>query len=664
MPWAKRTSKTVPNIGVRSEPFEINDFSLGMNSFIGNDKFPLKNGASNMWRLAQNARITTLGEYESRKGFDFHSEAVGSTQDAAQTSTTGAADKSFNSVTRYAQKLTTGAGGRLHKVDIRLKNDASATGVPIVEIWTNSSGEPGELISRSSIAPSEVTSSYAYLTARFPDAPTITTTTIYWIVVYVQSAGTGSYKWSSTTNASTALVSTDSGDTWSATAFDLNFKQYYSTTGPVKGFIRASKSDGTKTTIFAHGTVIYSVNDSTGALTTIKSGLSSSATSYRFQVVNDILYYVNGFDGYRKLSGAGFATDSQVSSTNYTSIKEHKGLMFLVSKDDPNKVVFSNFADYETFTSTDFIYVPSPKTGDPVTALEPLNGYLIIPTMNSKYILFGDDNATFRLDEAQDQHGTYTQETITSDYDYVYYLAKDGVRRSNGSESILLSKNVYNNVIDITSKSLACLAVSKGRLYLWYPSAGSAENDTCIVWNLNYGSSEGATVESLDTKAYVGHAQNAPNDDALIVASSKNGQVHWQELASNDYTNLGGDIDFELDTHYMTFSSPAVLKGIRYWEPRFGAQSGDYAVSCEYATDLRDNWQVYSSTELQGSGYVWGSSGTVWGAFTWGTTAELQSQLYVPGEYRRIAIRYKHYATRQPVSFLGHTLVTQTRRLR
>lgn len=664
MGWAKRTSKSVPNIGTRSEPFEANDYSLGMNLFLGNDKFPLKNGQSNMWRLAQDARITTLGEYESRKGFDFHSEAVGSTKDASQESTTGAADKSFNEVTRYAQKLTTGAGGRLHKVEVRLKNDASATGVPLVELWTNDGGEPGELISRSSIAPSSITSSYAYLSVRFPDAPTITTTTIYWIVVYVQSSGSGSYKWSSTTTGTDALVSTDSASTWSSTSYALNFKQYYSTTGACKGFIRASKSDGTDVTIFAHGTVLYSVDNSTGALTSIKTGLSASATHYRFQVVNDILYYVNGYDGYRKLTGVGFGTDAQVSTANYTLIKEHKGLMFLASKDDPNKVVFSNFADYETFTSTDFIYVPSPKTGDPVVALEPLNGYLIIPTVNSKYILFGDDNATFQLQEAQDQNGTYTQETITSDYDYIYYLTKDGVRRSNGSESVLLSKNVYNNVIDITDKDSACIAVHEGRLYLWYASAGSAENDTCIVWNLNYGTSEGATVESIDTEAYVSRAQNAFNDEALIVASSKNGQIHWQELDSNDNTNLGGDINFLVQTHYMTFSSPAVLKAIRYWEPRFGAQSGDYEISCEYATDLRDNWQIYSTPNVQGSGYIWGDSGTIWGSFTWGTTAELQSQLYVPGEYRRIALRYKHYATRQPVSFLGHTLVTQTRRLR
>lgn len=121
MGWAKRISKTIPSISSRERTYEINDYSLGWNSFLSNDKFPVKNGGSNYWRLAQDARITTLGEYETRKGFDFHSNAAGETQDQAQTSTTGAADQSFNAVTRLAQPWTAGATGRLTKLEVRLK---------------------------------------------------------------------------------------------------------------------------------------------------------------------------------------------------------------------------------------------------------------------------------------------------------------------------------------------------------------------------------------------------------------------------------------------------------------------------------------------------------------------------------------------------------------
>lgn len=661
MPWAKRVSRPIPSAGSRRNVYEMNDYSLGFNSYISNDKFPVKDGGSNMWRLAQDARITTLGEYENRKGFDFHSAAAGETQDQTITSTTGAADKSFSDTTWLAQKFTAGTSGRLTKVELNLKNDASATGVVLVELWTDSSG-PSTFVARTSIANTDIDTSYGYITARFPDAPSVTATTSYWLVARVQSTGSGSYSWSSTTSATTAETSTDSGATWSSTSYALNFKQHYSTDSAVKGLHRAYKSDGTTKTLFAHGTVLYSVDDVTGALTSVKTGLDASATHYRFVTVNDIVYYVNGYDGLRKWD---FTTESQVSATDYTHITEHKGMLFLVTAADPNKVVFSNFADYETFTSTDFIYVPSPKTGDPVTALVPLNGYLLIFTNNNKFILSGSDNATYTLDEAPDQNGTYTQETVTKDANFVYYLSKDGVYKSNGSEPQLLTENIYNDIVTLSNKSTGCLVVNKARLYMWYRSSGSAYNDKCYVWNLNYSSGGTDTIESNDTEAFVTRAVSAFRDsDDLLVASSLVGQAYWQEQSSNDNTNLGGDINFLLQTHYFTFGSPSVLKQIRRWIPRFAAQSASYTMTCDYASDRRDNWTTQVSPDVQGSGYLWGDAGTVWGSFTWGTTAEATTNTYVPGEYKRTALRYKHYATRQPQKFLGHTLEVETRRLR
>lgn len=659
MPRVRRASRTIPTSTSRRMVYEINDYSLGMNSFVSNDKFSLKNGGQNQWRLAQDARITTLGEYDTRKGFDFNSDAVGETQDQAVTSTTGAADQSFNGVDRLAQKWTAGTTGRLSKVQLNLKNANSASGVIIVEHWTDSSG-PSELISRTSISDTSLAATYGYITARFPDAPIVTASASYWIVVYVQATGSGSFSWSSTTSATTAQVSDDSGTTWATTSYALNFKQFYATDAPVKGLHRAYKSDGTKITLFAQGTALYSVNEITGALTAVRTGLNASATHYRFVTVNDVVYYVNGYDGLRKYD---FTNETQVSTTNYTHITEHKGMLCLVTKDDPNKVVFSNFADYETFTSTDFLYAPSPKTGDPVTALQSLNGYLIVATQDNKFILSGSDNATYSLDEAPDQYGTYTQETMTADDNYIYYLSDSGVYRSNGAEPQLMSEGIYDEILTIQNKDTCVMAVNRGRLYLWYRSSGASANDSCYVWNLNYGSGSTDMVESIDTEAYVSRAVSGFFDnDNMLVGSSVIGQIYWQEKDSNDYTNLGGDINFELRTHYMTFDSPAVLKQVRCWIPRFRAQDNSYTMKCEYATDLRDTWTTQIYSNVQGVGAIWGS--VTWGSFTWGSTSELQESSYIPGEYRRIAIRYKHYATRQPQKFLGHTLEVQTRRLR
>jgi hypothetical protein len=663
MGWATRAAKRVaiPHTTVPTATLELNDYSLGFNSFLSNDKLPLNNGGTNLWRLAQDARIPTLGEYETRKGLDYYSDAAGETLDQSQTSTTGAADKSFTETTVLAQKWTAGTSGNLTKLEVRLKNASSATGTILVEHWTDSAGSPGAQVAYSSIAASSLTSSNAYLAARFISAPAIVNGTSYWVICRIQTVGSGSYTWSSTTSATTAKTSTDSGTTWSATSYALNFKQYYATASQVLGFHRAYKSNATKASLFAHVTSLYSVNDVTGALTAIKTGLNSSATNYRFVTVNDKVYYVNGYDGLRKWD---FTTESQVNSTNYTLLASHKGLLVLAGGADPNAIVYSNFGDYETFTSTDLVYADTPKKGDPVTALQPLNGLLFMFTRANKYVLSGDDNATFQVDEAPDQKGTYSQETVCADNNYMYFLSDDGVYRSNGSEAQLLSENIYQDIVNLANKDDCVLQVNKGRLYLWYRSDGSDTNDRCYVWNLNF-SAKSDTVESLDTNAYVSRAINASlDDDKLLVASSKVGQIYYQELDSNDYNNLGGPIQYDLRTSYMTFGSPARNKQIRHWWPRFEASSANNTVTCQYATDLRDNPTDVGYLNIQGSGYVWGAASTIWNAFTWGTTAEVEGSFSVPGDHRRTQLRFKHYATRQPVHFIGHTLQVQQRRQR
>lgn len=661
MPWARRGQRTIPSMGSRKLTVEINDYSLGFNSFVSNDKFPMNNGGSNMWRVAKNGRITTLGDYETRKGVDFHSVAVGETKDISQEATSGASTFNINTTTQLAQKFTPTQSGRLTKVDIKLANTTAATGVIRCELWTDSSNKPGSKIASSSIAETTPTGTAAYHSFYYNEAPSITAATSFWLVVYVQSVATNTYALSTTTAGTDSLSTTNGGASWTANTFALNFKQYYTTSTGVTGLYRAYKTDGTKVTLFVSGTTLYSVNNTNGALTTVKSGLSASATRYYFEMMNDVVYYVNGYDGYRKWD---FTTESQVNATNYSGIAQFKGCMFLTEVNDPNRVAFSEFGVPETFTSTDWIEVPAPKTGDPVTALVPLNGYLFIRTLNNCFILSGDDRDSFSLSEAPDQHGTYNGKTIVADKNFMYYLSNDGVYRSNGSEAKLLSENIYQEIVDLQYKDNCTIQLNGGKLYLWYRAPGSAYNNECYVWNLNF-SGQSDTVESRDTLSFVSRAFSAFKDDTtLLVGSSLVGQVFWQEKPDNDYTNIGGDIEFELSTNYMSFVSPAVLKEIRYWEPRFGAKTNEYYISCEYAYDLRENWTLYKDQDIQGSGATYGSGLTYGSGNLYGTTSELQSYLYVPGEYRRIALRYKHYATRQPHNFLGHTLVVEVRRIR
>jgi hypothetical protein len=650
------SSRYLSVISSRTITKEHTNFIDGFNTFKTDD-----NLKDSELRLAQDARITSLGAYKTRQGADFYSDAAGLAANVAQSSTTGASDATFGTISWKAMPFTTTAAGRLTKIQLNLKNANSATGTIIVRIHSNTSGAPGTELARSSIAASTVTGSYAYVDVRFIEAPLLANATQYWIVAYIQPEGTNTYSWSSTTTVTTALTSADSGTTWSSTAYGLNFKTYTSTDSPTLGLYRAYSSTSTKKTLLAHGTSLYTVNDLTGALSSIKTSLSSSATKYRFATANDVVYYVNGFDAPRKWD---FTTEAAVGGSPEISsnICLHKGLMFYVSAVDPNKLFFSNFGDYETFTSTDFIEVPAPKTGDPIVALAPLNDALVIWTRYNKYILYGTDNATFTLTQSPGKTGTYSQETVAVDKNFAYFLSDEGLYQFNGTDDKLISDAVYEDLKNLSNKSSACVAVNNDRVYVFYRPAGEVANSSAFVYNLNIGKAE-----SYDTDTYFNHGVTLFQDEGVfVVGSSLVGAAYYLEKASNDYDNLGKDIAYKLRLKYDAFGSPAQDKEIRFWKPRFTAQSGNYSVDCQYAVNLRDVTSTVpnGSVSVQGSGSTFGG-GDTWGSgSTYGSNAYVQPDLSVPGQYKYIQLQYSHIAARQPVEFFGDTVRAEVRPLK
>ena len=61
------------------------------------------------------------------------------------------------------------------------------------------------------------------------------------------------------------------------------------------------------------------------------------------------------------------------------------------------------------------------------------------------------------------------------------------------------------------------------------------------------------------------------------------------------------------------------------------------------------------------SGARWDSN-LIWGAAT--QVAPLDASMNIPGEWKRLQIRYKHSAAHEPVSFDGHVLKLQTQRIK
>lgn len=629
------------------------DYTAGLITSVPNDIQPPKS-----LPYIMDMRIGGVGNYKTRRGCDHYSIAVGEAVNVQVSSTTGAADAGFSTTTWIGEKLTATADGVASRVDVRLKNSASATGTAIIALYSDNSGVPGTLLATSSVAETDITSSYAYLTAYFMAAPDIANGSDYWVIIYLQDSGTGTMYVSSTTNSTNAKTSADSGQTWTSAAYSLNVALYTATSGGVKGLTRVYRPNGTATTFFAHGTNLYTVNDSTGVVTSVDSGLSSSSTAIRFDYVNDVLYYTDGIGKPRKYD---FSSASEVTASPYntTNIMQHVGMLFYFDKDDPTRLFYTNFGVYETFTSTDFIYIPAPKRADYLTAMATLNGVLYLFTRRNKYMLMGQDDATFRLDEAYAQKGTFSQESVVFDANYAYFASDDGVYQFNGTSE----KNILEGIIDdytgLLTKDDIHLQLHNNRLYIWYRPNGSAEANQCIVYNTLFN-----VIESLDGNTYIGRSfARHDNTDKFLQASNRAGVIYYAEQPTNDYHNLGSPLQAEIRTHYDHFGTPQQQKRITYWRPVLQSVQGNYSMQAGFAADYSDDVN-FSDVPLQGSGYKYDDPASLYDSATYASSAAtVNTTLSIFGEAYRWQRRFKHYAAHEPFDFAGEVLRTQTRRL-
>jgi hypothetical protein len=614
----------------------------------------LNNGVSpNYFNVRLYARNSTDRRVAvgTRKGPATYNTPVGETVDQQITSTTGAADQSVTNTSWVAQKFTAGATGRLTKVEVNIKQGTVPTQHIIVAIYSDSANTPSTLLGTSSVLLTDATTSYAYEVSRYVEAPTVTSGTAYWVVCYQQAGGTGNWAWSSTTTATTAKTSTNSGGTWSAASFAMNLKTYVSTTGRQNGGFRFTPSTGTNKTIFAHGTNVYSVNDITGAITSIASGLSASASDYYFDQSDDKVYWTNGFDAPRWWDGTTVTAVSGWSHGNTGKfIAFHKNRLFTVDPTDPTKVKYTDLGSYNAAESTNFFYAPSPKSGDPVVGIHVFQDNLLVFTRKTKFVLYGDDPGNFVLRQSSGKRGAVNQGVIKSDPNYVYYLSDDGVYRYNGSADELVSDGIQTEMDSMNDKTKASAVVHNNYYRLYYPSTTSAVADRCVLWD---------TINKLwlrDTNTYM-YRPFLTEDDTLIEASSLTGALYYAE---QQYSDMGKPIDFVYWTKYFGDGIHKIF--LRRVIPSIRLQTQPYNLDVLIDIDQRNTTPITYLVNAQASGSTWGggaewADGTVWGSATVSSPTIMQGT-----EAYWHQIRYEHSGVDTPVEILSYLLQIRVRK--
>lgn len=601
----------------------------------------------------------------NRKGSGFYTIPVGAASAYTETSTTGQSDAQFNIVTWKATPFTPTATGPLTQMKFYLKNNSSSRGAVIVDIYTDSSGVPGTLIASSSVSASSITATYTLLNCRLIDAPAVTSGTKYWAVLRQQDDGADVYYAGTNTGGSTALSSGNSGLTWVSQSYRIAVQAYVSSTNKIKGLTRFAPASGANVTLTAIGTDMYTVNDNTGATTSIVSSLNATASNYYFTYADGKVFWVNGFDGLKTWDGTTVATISHTNLPILSLATFHKNRLFGVSATDPNRLIYSEDPGnndgttnvwYDAYLSTSFIYVPSPKASDPITALESFQDNLVVYTRTSKYILYGSDPGSFTLRQATGKKGSVSQKATYADENFIYSIAPDGLYRFNGSSDEQISQLVQPEFNGIADFSKTSVTKWKNKIRFYYPSSGSPVANRCLIWD---------TLLSewmLDTDTFVSQAipwidGNDPYN--LVEASSVSPTLTFAE---QQYSNLGKQIDFEYYCRYDSMGNPGIRKRITRFFPFFQTGISSFNIQIGLDKDRADNTE-YQDIPLDVGGALVGTfkagDGTVVGSLD----IFKPQRMTLSGYAYYWQVRIKRKSVDNKIRFIGYTLAIRSKRL-
>lgn len=631
---------------------ENNFFALGGLNLYAPDEL-LQNNESpygKNFRIFQDDALDSRVSISKRNGTANYSVPLGETDRGSEITATNG-DQTINLITQFAQVFTVSAAGRLTKVKLQLKNDNSGTGPLIVRIYSEVSSAPGAVLATSSIPSSGIIATYAYVDVNFIEAPVVATTTNYWIVVSQQSEGTGDYKISSTTNATTALTSTNSGNTWAATTYALNYYVYVSTNSDVKGIHRYYKTTTTPVTLFVSNTVLYSVNDTTGATTSIGTGFNASATNYRFVTADDIVYIVNGVDVPKKWNGTTFASMGGSPQVGI-DICVHKNKIFILGID--NKLIWSTLANLESFVSTDYWYIPAPKTSDDVFSITPFQDMLVIFNRGQKWLFYGDNINNMQLKPSPAGKGCVGLYASCVDGNFLYFVSDDNdVYAYNGGTDKSIGDKISRELEGVSNLTNVKLIVHDGKLRLYYSPSGQSTIQNCLIFDLTH------SQWMMDTNLYSGHATvfNSQTDSQVLVhGSSLVGALYYGDSGTSD---IGKPILFEYRTKYISFGHPSMKHRIKRLYPFFRAGTGPYYIDVQIDIDSRN--QPNSNLVYLGvTGAVWGT--IVWGSAVWGGGSYQPKKISIPGQAATHQIRFVQNGAYNPVDILGYSTYTKLRR--
>lgn len=310
--FGSRGLPTTPRASSLAQFLQLDMLGLDMVSPVDLMKSGRTPYAKNFRLYAQQADDRQVA-VSNRKGSGFYMNPLGETKTASQESVTGASTQAIGvTLNNVLQKFTAPDSNRVTRLDIKLANPGSGRGAIIVELWSDNAGQPYKRLATSSYENGGINVTAAYVTARFAQAPKLTSGQTYWIVLKVQNDGADGYTVSTTTDTTLAYVSNTGVTSPVAQTFSINYKLYTTAEATVRGIYRWNRDDGNNLTIVVIGTTMYYVDETTHMLVSVKTGLNASASYYSFTHADNKLFWANSYDALTYWDGTAETTNANI----------------------------------------------------------------------------------------------------------------------------------------------------------------------------------------------------------------------------------------------------------------------------------------------------------------------------------------------------------------
>ena len=202
------------------------------------------------------------------------------------------------------------------------------------------------------------------------------------------------------------------------------------------------------------GSTLTAVAFKAGFKNCVSGVLSSNLYMTQFPktgaVNNNIIYYVNGSDGYFSYDPAASAgsRNARISSTAHKYICSHKNMTFLSGDPaNPDTVQPSDVNDPTSLTSANAVVVPT-TAGSYITGLVSMDEYLAILRSDGIYKLYGSNPASastdFNLIRSLSNVGCIEQKAACRVGNALYFFNGNGIYVFNGETSTLISEGMEN----------------------------------------------------------------------------------------------------------------------------------------------------------------------------------------------------------------------------